>query len=278
MFQAQRRCPPGDVRGARPGAAHLGAHRLRHRGLGHPDLVDGRPRHVHRRARDAARRASTAEERPGAARRVTESSSTTCGPARRTTCGWSRRELTAPAGPGRRRARPLETFRTPAADAAPPVITGARALSLPDGTARVTWTTSEPASSRVEFGQSRGRHDRAPPRRRAGPRARRRADRTRRGPHVLAAGLLRGRLRQPDREHRAACGSRPPCPGSPCRPRRSTAQARSAETSRSATTASAPSPCRAVERAATSRRCWTRGRRSTGSAPSSGPRCPPGRR
>ena len=50
----------------------------------------------------------------------------------------------------------LETFSTPAADAAPPVITGARAFSLPDGTARVTWTTSEPASSRVEFGQSRG--------------------------------------------------------------------------------------------------------------------------
>ena len=106
LFQAKAGAYAGDVQRARPGAAHLGAHRLRHRGLGHPDLVDGRPRHVHRRARDATRRASTAEERPGAARRVTELSSTTCGQARRTTCGWSRRERTAPAGPGRRRARP----------------------------------------------------------------------------------------------------------------------------------------------------------------------------
>jgi hypothetical protein len=52
--------------------------------------------------------------------------------------------------------RALETFRTAAADAAPPVITGARAFSLPDGTARVTWTTSEPATSRVDFGGSQG--------------------------------------------------------------------------------------------------------------------------
>jgi hypothetical protein len=66
-----------------------------------------------------------------------------------------------PAGAdGRSRSRPakgqdLKTFRTPAVDRTAPVITGARALSLPDGTARVTWTTSEPASSRVEFGRSR---------------------------------------------------------------------------------------------------------------------------
>jgi hypothetical protein len=62
------------------------------------------------------------------------------------------------AGPGGSRAgtpsrgEEVRSFQTPAADAAAPAITGARAFSLPDGTARVTWTTSEPATSRVDFG------------------------------------------------------------------------------------------------------------------------------
>jgi hypothetical protein len=54
------------------------------------------------------------------------------------------------------RGQTLQSFRTRATDAAAPAITGARAFSLPDGTARVTWTTSEPATSRVDFGESAG--------------------------------------------------------------------------------------------------------------------------
>ena len=51
---------------------------------------------------------------------------------------------------------PPATFRTPAADNARPVISGVRTLALPDGTARVSWRTNEPASSRVDFGRAPG--------------------------------------------------------------------------------------------------------------------------
>ncbi|KQW48025.1 hypothetical protein ASC77_16660 [Nocardioides sp. Root1257] len=50
-----------------------------------------------------------------------------------------------------RRDRPPATFRTPAADHRAPVPTAVRALSLPDGTARVSWRTAEPATSVVHF-------------------------------------------------------------------------------------------------------------------------------
>ena len=49
---------------------------------------------------------------------------------------------------------PPATFRTLAADAAPPRITAVAARSLPDGTARVSWRTDEPASSLVRYGRS----------------------------------------------------------------------------------------------------------------------------
>ncbi len=48
---------------------------------------------------------------------------------------------------------PPATFRTPSEDTSAPVISPTRALSLPDGTMRVTWTTSEPATSKVRFGR-----------------------------------------------------------------------------------------------------------------------------
>ena len=48
---------------------------------------------------------------------------------------------------------PPATFRTPSEDSSAPAISSVRALSLPDGTMRVTWTTSEPATSQVRFGR-----------------------------------------------------------------------------------------------------------------------------
>jgi hypothetical protein len=52
-----------------------------------------------------------------------------------------------------RRTEPPATLRTPAEDASAPEVSDVRALSLPDGTTRVTWTTSEPATSLVRFGR-----------------------------------------------------------------------------------------------------------------------------
>jgi hypothetical protein len=49
------------------------------------------------------------------------------------------------------------SFTTSAADTKAPEVSGVRTLSLPDGTAQVTWTTDEPSTSRVRFGTSRKR-------------------------------------------------------------------------------------------------------------------------
>ena len=49
--------------------------------------------------------------------------------------------------------RPPATFTTPARDVRVPVISGVRTRALPDGTARVSWRTSEPATSLVRFGR-----------------------------------------------------------------------------------------------------------------------------
>ena len=62
--------------------------------------------------------------------------------------------------------QPPATFTTAARDVRAPVISGVRTLALPDGTARVTWRTSERATSLVRFGRvaaapSRVRLDRA---------------------------------------------------------------------------------------------------------------------
>ncbi|MGN6576926.1 MAG: DUF4082 domain-containing protein, partial [Nocardioides sp.] len=51
------------------------------------------------------------------------------------------------------------SFTTAAADTTAPVVRDVNALSLPDGTAQVGWTTDEPASSEVSFGSSRDRLD-----------------------------------------------------------------------------------------------------------------------
>ena len=48
------------------------------------------------------------------------------------------------------------TFRTPAADTTAPRVSDVQAVSMPDGTARISWTTSEPARSEVEFGRFAG--------------------------------------------------------------------------------------------------------------------------
>jgi hypothetical protein len=48
------------------------------------------------------------------------------------------------------------TFTTKAADTKAPLVGSVNALSLPDGTAQVTWTTNEPATSRVSFGTANG--------------------------------------------------------------------------------------------------------------------------
>jgi len=50
---------------------------------------------------------------------------------------------------------------TPARDAAAPRISRVTAEPLPDGTAAITWRTSEPSDSRVEFGTSPGSLDQA---------------------------------------------------------------------------------------------------------------------
>ena len=49
------------------------------------------------------------------------------------------------------------SFTTAEADTTAPAVRNVRALSLPDGTAQVTWKTDEPATSRVRFGTSRNR-------------------------------------------------------------------------------------------------------------------------
>ena len=49
--------------------------------------------------------------------------------------------------------RPPAAFRTPRADRAAPRIRTVRTTTLPDGTARVTWRTDEPATSTVDFGR-----------------------------------------------------------------------------------------------------------------------------
>jgi methionine-rich copper-binding protein CopC len=49
--------------------------------------------------------------------------------------------------------RPPASFTTPRRDSSAPRISQVRAQSLPDGTARVTWRTSEPATSTVRFGK-----------------------------------------------------------------------------------------------------------------------------
>ncbi len=48
-------------------------------------------------------------------------------------------------------------LRTDGIDRRAPRVTGVRAFSLPDGTARVTWTTSERSDSTVRFGRESGR-------------------------------------------------------------------------------------------------------------------------
>ena len=57
---------------------------------------------------------------------------------------------------GERRSWPTATtvasFTTPPRDTQAPVISGLRVTPLPDSTVRVTWQTSEPAGSRVDFG------------------------------------------------------------------------------------------------------------------------------
>ncbi|GCD92153.1 N,N-dimethylformamidase beta subunit family domain-containing protein [Nocardioides sp. LS1] len=50
--------------------------------------------------------------------------------------------------------RPAATFRTRAVDTVAPTISKLRTISLPDGTARVSWQTSEPSDSLVKFGQT----------------------------------------------------------------------------------------------------------------------------
>ncbi|WP_460716991.1 Ig-like domain-containing protein, partial [Nocardioides ginsengisegetis] len=50
--------------------------------------------------------------------------------------------------------RPAATFRTRAVDTLAPTISRLRTISLPDGTARVSWQTSEPSDSLVSFGQT----------------------------------------------------------------------------------------------------------------------------
>jgi hypothetical protein len=52
---------------------------------------------------------------------------------------------------------PPATFRTDAEDERSPVISAVTVTPLPDGTARVAWTTDEPSDSVVEFGRSRQR-------------------------------------------------------------------------------------------------------------------------
>jgi methionine-rich copper-binding protein CopC len=47
-------------------------------------------------------------------------------------------------------------FRTPARDRKPPAVSAVKVLPLPDGTATVTWATSEPATSAVSFGTAAG--------------------------------------------------------------------------------------------------------------------------
>ncbi|TIC87557.1 hypothetical protein E8D34_10615, partial [Nocardioides sp. GY 10113] len=47
--------------------------------------------------------------------------------------------------------QPTATFRSAAADDVAPSAAQLRVVSLPDGTARVAWTTSEPATSEVEY-------------------------------------------------------------------------------------------------------------------------------
>ncbi len=49
------------------------------------------------------------------------------------------------------------SFTTAATESTAPVVSGVDALSLPDGTTQVSWTTDEPATSRVLFDRSRGR-------------------------------------------------------------------------------------------------------------------------
>ncbi|MCP3421037.1 DUF4082 domain-containing protein [Nocardioides pinisoli] len=46
------------------------------------------------------------------------------------------------------------TFTTPGADRRPPSIGGVRVRPMPDGTARITWRTDEPATSRARYGRS----------------------------------------------------------------------------------------------------------------------------
>jgi methionine-rich copper-binding protein CopC len=51
---------------------------------------------------------------------------------------------------------PAARFTTPAADKAPPKLSAVRADPLPDTTAAISWRSSEPSDSRVEFGTSPG--------------------------------------------------------------------------------------------------------------------------
>ena len=77
-------------------------------------------------------------------------------------------------------------FTTRGPDATAPRIRGVRAVSLPDGTATVTWSTDEPSTSSVRFGTSRTRLDTTVSMV-GDARARRRAHRARPGPGVLGA-------------------------------------------------------------------------------------------
>jgi hypothetical protein len=49
---------------------------------------------------------------------------------------------------------PPATFTTPGADRRAPRISDVRVRTMPDGTARITWRTDEPATSRVTYGRS----------------------------------------------------------------------------------------------------------------------------
>jgi hypothetical protein len=51
---------------------------------------------------------------------------------------------------------PPASFTTPAADTTSPTVSALRADPLPDGTAVVSWRTSEPSDSRVQFGTAPG--------------------------------------------------------------------------------------------------------------------------
>jgi hypothetical protein len=56
-----------------------------------------------------------------------------------------------------KRGQPAATFKTPTADAKAPTIDRIAVRPLPDGTAKISWRTNEPATSRVTFGTSKTR-------------------------------------------------------------------------------------------------------------------------